>query len=490
MVFSSLIFLLGFLPLVLAVYFLLPGLFLRNWFLLIASLLFYAWGDIIGCLLMIFSVLMNYAMALAIGSFPQQGKGAKLATAAAIIGNLLLLGFYKYSNFAVSNINWTRAMLGMPEVPWNPVALPIGISFFTFQAMSYIFDVYFGRAKAQKDPIILGLHIALFPQLIAGPIVRYHYIIDQLVKRNHTLDNFSEGVRRFACGLGKKVLIANVVAVPADKIFSLPPDQVGTQLAWFATICYTVQIYFDFSGYSDMAIGLGLMFGFRFEENFNYPYTASSIRDFWKRWHISLSKWFLEYLYIPLGGNRFGKTRTFINLVLVFLTCGLWHGAAWTFVVWGLFHGAFIGIERLGLGAKLRKLPALLRHAYVLLIVMVGWVIFRAETLSQAMTFLRVMFFDFSAHAQPHALGLYFNNLLALALPVSLLASTPLLSVFWKRPEELLATDLQSRSFKPPMLLRFFAKPITRLALVFICLVATLAELTAGAYSPFLYFRF
>lgn len=486
MVFSSLIFLLGFLPLVLAVYFLLPGLFLRNWFLLLASLLFYAWGDITGCVLMIFSIFMNYAMALGIGRFRQQGSSAKIATAAAIIGNLLLLGFYKYSNFAIANINWTRAMFGMPEVPWNPVALPIGISFFTFQAMSYIFDVYFGRSKAQKDPMILGLHIALFPQLIAGPIVRYHYIVDQLVKRNPTIDTFGEGIRRFACGLGKKVLIANVVAIPADKIFNLPPDQVGTSLAWFATICYTLQIYFDFSGYSDMAIGLGLMFGFRFEENFNYPYTASSIRDFWKRWHISLSKWFMEYVYIPLGGNRLGNTRTFINLLLVFLTCGLWHGAAWTFVVWGLFHGAFIGIERMGLGAKLSKLPAILQHAYVLLIVMIGWVIFRSETLNQAMWFLRVMFLDFSAHSQPHALELYINNLLAVVIPIALLACTPVFSILWKRPEELQATTGQN----PIAFVKVFANPVIRLALVWICLAGTLAELTAGAYSPFLYYRF
>lgn len=431
---------------------------------------------------------MNYAMALIVGKFPSESFNAKIATAIAIVGNLSLLGFYKYSNFAIANVNSTRAWLGLHDVPWEPVALPIGISFFTFQAMSYIFDVYFGRAKAQKDPMILGLHIALFPQLIAGPIVRYHYILPQLMQRSPTFDQFGEGVRRFSCGLGKKVLIANVVAVAADKIFNLPTNQVNTSLAWFATICYTIQIYFDFSGYSDMAIGLGLMFGFRFEENFNYPYTATSVRDFWRRWHLSLSRWFMEYVYVPLGGNRLGKPRTCLNLLLVFLTCGLWHGAAWTFVIWGLFHGAFIGLERLGVGAKLEKLPQFFRHVYVMLVVMIGWVIFRSESFSQAMWFLRVMFFDFTPYAAQSALGLYLNNLLALVLPIAFLASTPFFRVLWNQSAHRTApTAVPSESSAP---LRLLSGPVTRFALILLCLGGSLAELSAGTYSPFLYYRF
>lgn len=314
------------------------------------------------------------------------------------------------------------------------------------------------------------------------------------MKRSHTFDKFGEGVRRFSCGLGKKVLIANVVAVAADKIFNLPTNQVSTGLAWFATICYTIQIYFDFSGYSDMAIGLGLMFGFRFEENFNYPYTATSIRDFWRRWHISLSRWFMEYVYVPLGGNRQGTSRTYINLLLVFLTCGLWHGAAWTFVVWGLFHGTFIGLERLGLGAKLDKLPKLLRHVYVMLIVMIGWVIFRSESFAQAMWFLRVMFFDFTPYAAQSALGLYLNNHLAVILPIAFFASTPFFNVLWKQSAPPTApTTVPTETAVPAKStssLRLLSGPVTRFALVWLCLGCSLAELTAGTYSPFLYYRF
>lgn len=467
MVFSSLIFLFGFLPIFLAVYFLLPGskLFLRNWFLLAASLVFYAWGDVTGCFLMIVSTLTNYSMALILERFPPKSWGAHVCATTAISLNLMFLGFYKYSNFAIANINSTRALLGLPDVPWEPVALPIGISFFTFQAMSYIFDVYFERTRAQKSPMILGLHIALFPQLIAGPIVRYYYIVGQLLQRSHTVDSFAEGVRRFACGLGKKVLIANVVAIAADRIFALPNNQVNTSLAWLATVCYTVQIYFDFSGYSDMAIGLALMLGFRFEENFNYPYTAASIRDFWKRWHISLSRWFMEYVYIPLGGNRLGKARTFANLLIVFLTCGLWHGAEWTFVVWGLFHGALISVERLGLGKILDKLWRPLQHVYVMLAVMIGWVIFRSESFDQALWFLRVMFFDFAPHGGQLAIGMHFNNYLALILAIALFGSTPVFSGLWKHP-------------------------LTRFALIWLCLIGSVIELTAGTYSPFLYYRF
>src|SRR6185436_9027443 len=305
--------------------------------------------------------------------------------------NLASLAFFKYAGFLAANLNALLGATGLGAVPVPAVVLPIGISFFTFHAISYVVDVYRRDAVAQKGPVEAALYLLLFPQLIAGPIIRYRDIAAQLTARVVDLDGFATGVRRFVVGLGKKMLIANIVAVPADRLFALPAGELTAAHAWLAASCYTLQIYFDFSGYSDMAIGLAQLFGFRFKENFNYPYVSQSIQEFWRRWHISLSAWFRDYLYVPLGGNRVAPGRVYLNLVTVFFLCGLWHGASWTFVVWGLYHGAFLVLERLGLAAWLGRMPRALRHVYALLVVMVGWVFFRAESLSAAAGLLQAM---------------------------------------------------------------------------------------------------
>ncbi|MBE0586337.1 MAG: MBOAT family protein, partial [Desulfofustis sp.] len=332
MVFSSTIFLFVFLPLVLLSY-MVAGRKFRNVILLAASLLFYAWGENVFVLLMLISIALNYCFGLLIDHSQQRGWSGKIPLILALLTNLGLLGFFKYANFLIDNLNTILINLDFEPVEMQAVHLPIGISFFTFQALSYVIDLYRGQASVQKSPINVALYISLFPQLIAGPIVRYHDVAEQIVHRTTRFDDFTYGIRRFIIGLGKKVLVANVLGRTADYMFSLPADSIPAGLAWLGAVSYTLQIYYDFSGYSDMAIGLGRMFGFRFLENFNYPYAAQSIREFWRRWHISLSSWFRDYLYISLGGNRHGATRTYVNLMIVFFLCGLWHGASWTFVV-------------------------------------------------------------------------------------------------------------------------------------------------------------
>ena len=342
MLFTEPTFLFLFLPVLLALYF---ATFSRehakygNWLLLVASVIFYAKGGGAFTWLMLGSITFNYWMAIAVDRGRASGR-AKPILAAAIAVNLIVLGVFKYANFFADNVNTLFLLLHVQPVVVPRVLLPIGISFFTFHAISYVVDVYRRDATAQKSPVHAALYLLLFPQLIAGPIIRYRDLADQLARRIVTLDDFAEGVRRFVVGLAKKVLIANMVAGPADKMFALPFSELSAAHAWLGLICYTLQIYFDFSGYSDMAIGLGRMFGFRFPENFRWPYIADSVQDFWRRWHISLSTWFRDYLYVPLGGNRVSPARTYGNLVAVFFLCGLWHGASWNFVIWGLFHGA------------------------------------------------------------------------------------------------------------------------------------------------------
>src|ERR1700722_4779741 len=339
MVFSSPIFLFLFLPIVLAGC-LLPSLRLRNLWLLIFSILFYAWGEVGFVGLMLGSTLINYFLGRWVEKETDERR-RRWAVGVAIALNLGLLGIFKYTNFAVHNLNAILGMLGAKPVVVRDVRLPIGISFFTFHAISYVMDIYRRKWTSAKNPADVALYIFFFPQLIAGPILRWNAIAPQIANRQQTIDRFAKGIRRFAEGLAKKVIIANAVAVPADAIFGLSANwhDLTMATAWVGAICYMLQIYFDFSGYSDMAIGLGMMFGFEFMENFNYPYVAQSIRDFWRCWHISLSSWFRDYLYIPLGGNRCSSPRNYLNLVVVFLLCGLWHGASWTFVIWGLYHG-------------------------------------------------------------------------------------------------------------------------------------------------------
>ena len=375
MVFSSPVFLWIFLPVIFAAYHIVPAK-ARNILLLAGSLIFYAWGEPRYILLMLFSITVNYFLGLLMERFSARKK---LLLTLDIIINLALLGYFKYFNFLADIIN---GIFG-DVVSVREIALPIGISFYTFQIMSYIIDLYRGQYKAQRSIINLALYISFFPQLIAGPIVKYKDIDEQLASRSCTIEKTVEGIRRFIYGLGKKVIIANTAAQYVDTIYATEAAGLTGALAWFGAILYTLQIYYDFSGYSDMAIGMGKMFGFEFEENFRYPYLSSSIREFWQRWHISLGTWFKEYLYIPLGGNRRGEARTYLNLVIVFFITGLWHGAGYTFILWGLWHGLFRIAERLGFGKFLDR-HRIFAHVYTVLVFVIGWVLFRAESVSQA----------------------------------------------------------------------------------------------------------
>jgi alginate O-acetyltransferase complex protein AlgI len=404
----------------------------------------------------------------------------------AVTANLVVLGVFKYANFFADNVNTLFLVLHAQPIVVPRVLLPIGISFFTFHAISYVIDVYRRDATAQKSPVHAALYLLLFPQLIAGPIIRYRDLADQLAQRIVTLDSFAYGVRRFIIGLGKKVLIANVVAAPADRMFGLPFDQLSAAHAWLGIVCYTLQIYFDFSGYSDMAIGLGRMFGFRFPENFRWPYIAESVQDFWRRWHISLSTWFRDYVYVPLGGNRVSPVRTYVNLVTIFFLCGLWHGASWNFVIWGLFHGTFLVIERLtgrnrGVRGDRREdsssasspLPAeALRHVYTMLVVMVGWVFFRADTLPGAIAFLKAMAGLSPAVPTPFTVQWYLTPELWLALAAGIVGSTPWLPALARTREDSFPLALAST------------------AALMAVLIASIMQMAARTYNPFIYFRF
>ena len=377
MLFVEPTFLFLFLPLLLWAYWCAP-VGMRNLLLTIASLFCYAAGQPHHLLLMVCSILLNYLAGLAVGSGTPTAK--KWWMVLAVVGNLGVLVAFKYTGFLVENLNVLTATLGLDPLTVPRVGLPVGISFFTFQAMSYVIDVYRGRVEPQRRVLDLALYISFFPQLIAGPIVRYTDVARQLISRRLTGRLFESGVRRFIIGLAKKMILANAVAGPSDQIFALPADELTTPIAWLGIVCYSLQIYFDFSGYSDMAIGLGRMFGFRFPENFRFPYAASSVTDFWRRWHISLSSWFRDYLYIPLGGNRGSVLRTYCNLFIVFVLCGLWHGASWLFIAWGMWHGGLLVLERLGLSSLLNRTWRPVRHGYTLLAVMGGWGLFRIAT--------------------------------------------------------------------------------------------------------------
>ena len=388
----------------------------QNLVLLAASLIFYAWGEPRYIVLLLFSVVMNWGFGLAMDRFPRQKK---VFLVLSVVGNLSLLGYFKYCNFFLSTVD---RLIPSLHVPLTSIALPIGISFFTFQAMSYVIDLYRGEYKVQRNLLNLMLYISFFPQLIAGPIVRYRDIDAQITSRSVSRQRFAEGFRRFAYGLGKKVILANLLAGAADNIFALETAQISSLYAWLGAIFYTLQIYYDFSGYSDMAIGLGRMFGFDFLENFNYPYISSSIQEFWRRWHISLSTWFREYLYIPLGGNRKGKVRTYRNLMIVFLATGLWHGASWNFVGWGLYHGLFLVIERLGFSKVLKKdRIGILSRIYTLLVVTIGWVFFRVESGREGLAIVLRMLMPWRYGASKAAIGTLVSNQAWIALILGIL---------------------------------------------------------------------
>jgi len=480
--FTEPLFLFLFLPLLLALYFFVAGAAhgsagrAANWLLVVASVIFYAKGGGAFTWLMLASIAFNYLMAIGIDRLPSRRR---TILAAAISVNLTVLGIFKYANFFADNVDSLFLVLGAHPFVVPKVLLPIGISFFTFHAISYVVDVYRGDATAQKSPVHAALYLLLFPQLIAGPIIRYRDIAGQLASRAISMDDFAAGVQRFVIGLGKKILIANIVAGPADKLFTTPAANLTAAHAWLALVCYSLQIYFDFSGYSDMAIGLGRMFGFHFPENFRWPYIAASVQEFWRRWHITLSTWFRDYLYVPLGGNRGTPTRTYANLVTVFFLCGLWHGASWNFVVWGLFHGTFLVLERLGLASAVKRLWAPLQHLYLVLVVMVGWVFFRADTLPEALGFLKAM----AGLNQP-------------ATP------TPLTVAWFLTPELLIALAAGGIGSAPlgPALARWRARqePVGRVrsldalftAALMLVLVASALQVAAGSYNPFIYFRF
>lgn len=485
MVFSSTIFLFLFLPLTLLAY-LLVGQRGRNVVLLGASLLFYTWGENIYVLLMLCSILINYVFGLCIDRAQQQGGKGKGALVGAIAANLGLLIFFKYANFFAANLNLLLTKAHLDPVDFPSIHLPIGISFFTFQAMSYVIDLYRRESEVQKNPINIALYISLFPQLIAGPIVRYHDIARQITSRVTTADDFAYGIRRFIIGLGKKVLIANVLGQTADYIFSLPPDRLPATLAWLGAISYTLQIYYDFSGYSDMAIGLGRMFGFRFLENFNYPYISRSVREFWRRWHISLSSWFRDYLYIPLGGSRGSQGRTYFNLITVFFLCGLWHGASWTFVVWGLYHGFFLALERSRTGSRLLSLaPGFVCYLYTMLVVVVGWVVFRAESFSFAAAYLKAMVTPGTPSFYNSQIFLNMNNEYYCTLFAGLIFSAPLWRVAYERFRQL-------QPGSSGLIFSVGRKVVEICNVLFLSLVLlySIASLMGSSYNPFLYFRF
>jgi len=462
MLFSSTIFLFLFLPIVLLVYHLLPRTF-RNGWLLVASLFFYAWGEPRFVLLMLTSILINYLFALAVHAYRTR-IGVKWIMFSMIVVNLGLLGWFKYSGFFVTSINETfQTTLFVPEV-----VLPIGISFFTFQAMSYVIDVYRQAGQIQKNPLNLALYIALFPQLIAGPIVRYETVADEINHRRETLPEFAQGVRRFIIGLSKKLILANGCGQVADTIFNMKDLSMG--LAWIGIIAYALQIYFDFSGYSDMAIGLGLMFGFHFLENFNYPYISKSVSEFWRRWHISLGSWFRDYVYIPLGGNRVSPWKQYRNLGIVWMLTGLWHGASWTFVAWGVYYGIWIMLEKAFLGKILARVPVL-ATIWTLVLVLVGWVFFRAETFPEAVTYIQAMFVPDVLWDDRASYQLVQNGVI---LALSCLAATPIPKRIGEWVVRSSGQIGQTLQYGYAMVLLFLAT----------------SALVASTFNPFIYFRF
>jgi alginate O-acetyltransferase complex protein AlgI len=472
MVFSSPLFVFMFLPIVLVINSFLNNK-LSNIFLCIVSLAFYAWGERVYFILMGFSILVNYYLGLFIERKPDNKK---IIIGIGVVVNLSLLAYFKYANFFIVNVNIFLSNFGNGFVinEIKGLSLPIGISFFTFHGLSYLIDVYRNKTTAQTSIIKLGLYISLFPQLIAGPIVRYHNISRQLSERIILPDNFRIGIERFVIGLAKKLILANSFAYIADYIFPLQMDQVSTGLAWMGIIAYTLQIYYDFSGYSDMAIGLARMLGFDFLENFNYPYIANSIKDFWRRWHISLSSWFRDYLYIPIGGSKVNEGRTYFNLFLVFFVTGLWHGASVNFIVWGLFHGFFLIIERLFLGNMLEKTGKLFSHVYTLLVVVSAWVFFRAENINMALSYLEKMYtYCPETIASRSHINFLLTPELGLLAPLGFLFTTPVIK------------KLSEYIHKSGVLVNaiyYF--------LIFGLLILCFTYLAAGTYNPFIYFRF
>jgi alginate O-acetyltransferase complex protein AlgI len=467
MLFSSIPFLLYFLPVVFAVYFTLPKK-TRNIVLLVSSLFFYAYGEPKYVVLLVFSSLMDFVISMVIDK-NRGTKKAKYALMCSVVVNLLILGFFKYSDFFIANVN---ALLRV-NIPLLHIPLPLGISFYTFQTMSYTIDVYRNDAKVQKNPFDFAAYVSLFPQLIAGPIVRYQTIAEQMTDRRHTLDDFAKGVTRFVIGLGKKVLIANTLG-ELNAIALSSSDQ-SVLMFWLVIISFMLQIYFDFSGYSDMAIGLSWVFGFHILENFNYPFIARSITEFWQRWHISMGTWFREYIYIPLGGNRVSKWKWVRNIAIVWFCTGLWHGAAWNFIAWGLYFGVLLALEKLFFMKWLKKIPKVFQHLYTLFVVTVSFVIFHLESVPGIWGQLKGMF-GFGAVPLLNAESLYYFDSYKVVLLFALIGATPLLKGLMQRAEK--NSKLQTAVL--------VARPVFVTSLLFV----VTAYLVDSSFNPFLYFRF
>lgn len=470
MAFSSPVFIFLFLTAVYILYRMIPATTAKNILLLIFSVFFYAYGEPKAIVLMLISIVMNYCFGLAMA---RKNKARKLVLALSVTANLAMLGVFKYAGFAAETLN----LIPFVDLKVPHIALPIGISFYTFQAMSYVIDSYKDPEYIQRNPYKVALYITFFPQLVAGPIVKYYDFADQIDHRKHSPEMTAQGIRRFITGLSKKLLIANTMAVAADRVYSLDASELSLPLAWLGAVSYLFQIYFDFSGYSDMAIGLGKMFGFEFRENFDYPYISSSMQDFWRRWHISVSTWFKEYLYIPLGGNRKGKLRTAFNKLAVFFCTGLWHGASLNFVVWGLFNGAFMMLESYGI-ISTRKWLRPLRHVYAMLVTIVAFVFFRADTMSYALKFIGRMFNPFASTDSQGSFAIFMQQLtpmFILMLVCAVIFSMPVFRIIGSRIKS-----------KELLMYGEVGSYVVSILMLLICIIT----LSSASYNPFIYFRF
>ncbi|MFY9589622.1 MBOAT family O-acyltransferase [Rickettsia endosymbiont of Halotydeus destructor] len=486
MLFTSPLFIFIFLPLVVSLHFLIPNLKVRNFFLVLASILFYIWGELQYSWILMLLITNAFLIALLIESRTKQ-KGKKFLAIGLLI-NFLFLIYFKYTDFIISNINSSLKILGITySLAPLQIPLPLGISFFTFHCASYLIDVYRKEIKYEKNFIDFTLYNVLFPHLIAGPIVRYKEISHEIKARINSINNISIGSYRFIIGLSKKMLIANSLGKVADYIFAMPQAELTFQVSWVGIICYSLQLYYDFSGYSDMAIGLGRMFGFIFPENFNYPYQASTIQDFWQKWHMSLSRWFRDYLYIPLGGNRHGKIKTYRNLFTVFILCGLWHGASLNFLIWGLIHGLFLAIERTNFSYYLQMLWLPLRHLYTLLIIIIGWVFFRSDTLYQAYYYLKVMFaLEQSKISSFYNLSYFLDREILFILVLSIIGC-----IYWKNLNIYTQwLKLEDNYIIQNLRILKVAKSLVLISFSLLLFSLSIIEIFSTTHNPFIYFRF
>ena len=474
MLFNSAIFLFLFLPISLLLYYVVKNRTYRNTVLFAVNIIFYAFGEPFYILLLLGSITFNYFFGLLIYKYRDTAKRKKTFLIIAVAVNLFLLVFFKYLMMIQDAINAFIGLCKGRQFEVLKIALPIGISFYTFQSLSYIIDVYRGTVEPQRNYINYGVYIAFFPQLIAGPIVRYSDVEFQMMNRVESTEKFAEGIRTFIIGLGQKVVLANYLAVVADAVFNANVSAIGAGDAWIGILSYTLQIYFDFAGYSLMAIGLAKMFGFDFPQNFNRPYLATSIKDFWRRWHITLSSWLRDYLYIPLGGNRKGAFRTYLNLIIVFTLCGLWHGANWTFVVWGLFHGLFLVLERLPFLQKLKKTPRAIKHVYTMFVVIIGWVFFRANSVGDAFKFIGNMFFANGAGFNVFVFDVKF----AIIFAASVICCFPI------------ASAIKNKIVSSGREKLILASEITTYALLTLVLLLCVPVLISETANPFIYFKF